>query len=164
MVPMVVKEFVRQRVAPLQRHSRSMWDLAGVEDPMRLQKTSLTAGTLSMVLELLTGESEPADLPGDGCLLYQCSNKTAFMGQMPLLNEWGLLPEGLEGPCENPFFVTLLLHAPQVWRQGGTHGEQLLRVAPEAWRCWGPGDRDSRGPEGGRRRVSTTLCSRGRGS
>ena len=63
-VPMVVKEFVRQRIAPLQRHSRPMWDLAGIEDPMRLQRPSLAAGTLSMVLKLLTGEPEPADLPG----------------------------------------------------------------------------------------------------
>ena len=68
--PMVVKEFVRQRVAPLQRHSRPMWDLASVEDPMRLQRPSLTAGTLSMVLKLLTGDPEHADLLEGGCLLY----------------------------------------------------------------------------------------------
>ena len=109
---MVVKEFVRQRVAPLQRHSRPMWDLAGVEDPMRLQRPSLAAGTLSMVLKLLTGEPEPADLPGGGCLLYLCSNKEAFAGQMPLFDEWGLLPEGLEGPRENPLFVAPLLVDP----------------------------------------------------
>ena len=109
---MVVKEFVRQRVAPLQRHSRPMWDLAGVEDPMRLQRPLLTAGTLSMVLKLLTGVSEPADLPGDGCLLYQCSNKAAFVGQMPLFDESGLLPEGLEGTHENPVSVAPLLLDP----------------------------------------------------
>ena len=66
-----------------------MWDFIGAGDPMRLQKRSLTADTLGMVLKLLTGESEPADLPGGGCLLYLCSNKAAFAGQMPLFNEWG---------------------------------------------------------------------------
>ena len=29
--PMVVKEFVKQRIAPLQRHSRTMWDLQASE-------------------------------------------------------------------------------------------------------------------------------------
>ena len=75
---------------------------------MRLQRTSLAADSLGMVLKLLTGESEPADLPeGGGFLLYLCSNKGAFAGQMPLFYEWGLLPEGLEGPRENPVFVAL---------------------------------------------------------
>ena len=69
---------------------------------MRLQKPSLAADTLSVVLKLLTGEPEPADLPGGGCLLYLCSNKEAFAGQMPLFDEWGLLPEGIEGPARIP--------------------------------------------------------------
>ena len=119
---MVVKEFVRQRIAPLQRHSRPMWDLAGIEDPMRLQRPSLAAGTLSMVLKLLTGDPEPTDLPGGGYLLYLCSNKAAFAGQMPLFDEWGLLPEDLEGPRENPSswlpFYSTLPRVPQVWKQG----------------------------------------------
>ena len=34
--PMVVKEFVRHRVAPLQRHSRPMWALLNSKDHMRL--------------------------------------------------------------------------------------------------------------------------------
>ena len=53
--PMAVKEFFKKRIAPLQRHSRPMWDFTGPGDPMRLQKTSLAADTLSMVLKLLTG-------------------------------------------------------------------------------------------------------------
>jgi len=120
--PMVVKEFVKQRIAPLQRHSHSMWDFTGVGDPIRLQRPSLAADTLGMVLKLLTGEFEPANLPGGGCLLYLCSNKAAFAAQMPLFDEWGLLPEGIEGPRENPVFVAPLLIDPaaraRVWRQG----------------------------------------------
>ena len=68
--PMVVKEFVKQRIAPLQRHSLPMWDFSGAGDPMRLQKLSLAADTIGVVLKLLTGKSELADLPGGGCLLY----------------------------------------------------------------------------------------------
>ena len=103
---------------------------------MRLQRRSLAAGTLSMVLKLLTGEPEPADLPGGGCLLYLCSNKAAFAGQMPLFDEWGLLLEGIEGPRENPVFVAPLLIdptacAPSV-EAGGARLHQLSRAPPEA--------------------------------
>ena len=79
---------------------------------MRLQKSLLAADTLIVVLKLLTGKLEPADLPGGGFLLYLCSNKEAFAGQMPLFDEWGLLPEGIEGPRENPVFVAPLLTDP----------------------------------------------------
>ena len=103
--PMVVKEFVKQRLAPLKRHSRPMWDSTGAGDPMRLQEPSLAADTLSVVLKLLTGESEPADLSKGGCLLYLCSNKEAFVGQMTMFDELGLLPKGIMGPRENPVFV-----------------------------------------------------------
>lgn len=37
-VPMVMKEFLRHCVAPLQRHSRPMWALSGGQDRMRLQE------------------------------------------------------------------------------------------------------------------------------
>ena len=40
-VPMVVREFVRRRVAPLQRHSRPMWDLLSRQDNMRFQEEGL---------------------------------------------------------------------------------------------------------------------------
>ena len=36
--PMVVKEFVRQRIAPLQRHAHPMWDFTCAGDPKRLQQ------------------------------------------------------------------------------------------------------------------------------
>lgn len=144
-MPMVVKEFVRQCIAPLQHHSRPMWDLASSEDSMRLQKPSLPSETLSKVLELLTGESKPADLPGNGCLLYQCSNKVAFMGQMPLFDEWGLRPVGLKGPHENPILMAPLLPDPVVRAPSvgagrctpsaaakGTSGDLAPQGAPEA--------------------------------
>ena len=138
-MPMVVKEFVKQRIAPLQCHARPMWDFTNAEDPMRLQKSSLAADTLSVVLKHLTGEPEPADLPRGGCLLYLCSNKAAFAAQMPLFDEWGLLPEGIEGPRENPVFVAPLLIdpaacAPSV-EAGGARLHQLLRAPTEARLC-----------------------------
>ena len=53
--PMVVKEFVKRRVAPLQRHSRPMWTLLSSQDHMRFQESGLPLGTRQTVLKVLTG-------------------------------------------------------------------------------------------------------------
>ena len=58
-----------------------------------------------MVLELLTGDPMPANLPEEGCLLYCCSNKVEFVKQMTLFDKWGPHRVGLEGPQESPVFV-----------------------------------------------------------
>ena len=62
-----------------------------------------------MVLEVLTGVPLPDDMPRKSCLLYRCLNKATFTEQMPSFDEWGLRPEGLEGPRENPILVVPLL-------------------------------------------------------
>jgi hypothetical protein len=61
--PMVVKEFIQCRIAPLQRHSRPMWTFSGSRDPMRLHVPVLPPEALRTVLEFL----------------YCCSNKVEFM-------------------------------------------------------------------------------------
>ena len=100
--PMVVKEFVKQRIAPLQRHSRPMWDLAGVEDPMRLQRPSLAAGTLSMVLKLLTGEPEPTDLPGVAAFSICARTRRPSLRRCLCSMSGGCLPRALMGPARTP--------------------------------------------------------------
>ena len=60
------------------------------------------------MLELLTGDPMPANLPEEGCLLYYYSNKAEFVRKMPLFDEWGPHPVGLEGPREIPVFVAPL--------------------------------------------------------
>ena len=78
---MVAREFIRRRIAPLQCHSRPMWTFTGPKDPMRLQETSLPAMTLGAVLELLTSNPAPAELPAKaGLLLYHCSDTEDFVG------------------------------------------------------------------------------------
>ena len=64
-----------------------------------------------MVLEVLTGNPSPGDMPQEGSLLYLCSNRVEFTGQMPSFDEWGLRPVGLVGPRENPIVVAPLLTA-----------------------------------------------------
>jgi hypothetical protein len=126
--PMVVREFVRRRIAPLQRHSRPMWTFFGKTDSIRLQVPSLPPKTLGAMLKLLTGDPAPAALPEDGSLLYNCSNKESFLKLVPPCDEWGLRPKGLVGPRENPILVTPMLghlaaYAPDADVEGRTPQE-----------------------------------------
>ena len=41
-------------------------------------------------------------------MLYLCQNRGDFVNQMPIFDEWGSCPAGLEGPRENPVVVTTL--------------------------------------------------------
>ena len=125
--PMVMKEFIRRRVAPLQCHSRPMWALSGSADRTRLQESGLPLEARRTVLAVLTADPSLADMPQEGCLLYRCSNRVEFSKQMPPFDEWGLRPTGLEGPRENPVFVILLLSAST---------ELTPRVDAGGERCW----------------------------
>ena len=73
--PMVVKEFIKRQIAPLQRHSRPMWTLLSSQDHMRFQEEGLPLTTWQMVLAVLTGAPLPDDMPRKSCLLYHCKNK-----------------------------------------------------------------------------------------
>ena len=106
---MVVKEFVQRRVAPLKRHSRPMWTLLSSQDHMRFRESGLLLVTRRTVLKVLTGVFLLVELPGKNCLLYRCKNKDEFVKDMPLFDEWGSRPIGLEGPRENPVVVVPFL-------------------------------------------------------
>ena len=69
---------------------------------MRLHESGLPLEAQQTVLEILTGDPSPANMPEEGCLLYCCLNKVDFARQMPPFDEWRLCPAGLEGPRENP--------------------------------------------------------------
>ena len=103
--PMVVKEFVKRRVASLQRNSRPMWDLLSSQDHMRFQDKGLPLTMRQTVLMVLSGVPLPDDMPRKSCLLYCCENKDEFAASMPSFDEWGLRPIGLVGPRGNPVDV-----------------------------------------------------------
>ena len=109
--PKVVREFLLCRVAPLQRHSRRMWDFAGRGDRMRLQEEDLAPEVLRTVLWVLTGDPSPGSLRSGGVLLYLCSGRADFVKQMPSFDEWGLRPASLIGRRENPVVVVVLFAA-----------------------------------------------------
>ena len=75
----VVREFLLCRIAPLQRHSRWMWDFMGHKDRMRLQEEDLAPEALQTVLRVLTGDPSPDSLRSNGVLLYLCSNRADFV-------------------------------------------------------------------------------------
>src|SRR4051812_16800661 len=108
-VPKVVKEFLLRRIAPLQRHSRRMWAFSGRGDRMRLQEEDLPPEVLRTVLLILTGAPNPGNIQRGGALLYLRQNRDDFVNQMPIFDEWGLHPTGLQGPRQNPVMVTALL-------------------------------------------------------
>jgi hypothetical protein len=130
--PMVVREFIAQRIAPLLRHSRPMWTFSGPEDPMRLQVPSLPPETLRAVLERLTGDPVPATIPEGNSLLYTRLNSEAFVKIMPLFDEWGLRPKGLVGPRENPVLVVPIHAEPAAPTPDAGAGGCALPDAPEA--------------------------------
>ena len=137
--PMVVKEFIRRRVAPLQPHSRPMWTLSGGKDRMRLHGSGLPLEVQQTVLEILTGDWSPANMPEEGCLLYCFSNRVEFGRQMPPFNEWGLRPVVLVGPRENPIIVVPFLAPapilPQEWTLGGKHCRRPVARVPRCRCC-----------------------------
>ena len=120
--PMVVKEFVKRRVAPLQRHSCPMWDLLSSQDHMRFQEKGLPLATRQTVLTVLSGVPLPDDMPRNSCPLYCCENKAAFAASMPSFDKWGLHPIGLVGPRENPVVVVPFLAIGAGLAQGGGAG------------------------------------------
>ena len=71
----VVKEFLRCRIAPLQRHPHRMWDFAGQKDRMQLEEGVLAPEVLKTVLRVLVGDPSPGSLRHDGALLYLCSGR-----------------------------------------------------------------------------------------
>lgn len=124
--PKVVREFLLCRVAPLQRHSRRMWDFAGRGDRMRLQKEDLAPEVLQTVLWVLTGDPSPGSLQSGGVLLYLCSGRADFVKQMPSFNEWGLRPAGLTGPRKNPVVVVVPPTAPSGPSLGDRAGREPM--------------------------------------
>ena len=127
--PKVVKEFLLRRIAPLQRHSRRMWAFSGRDDRMRLQEEDLMPEVRRTVLLILTGDPNPGSIQQGGALLYLCQNMGDFVNQMPIFDEWGPRPAGLQGPHENPVMVTAL---PVGQGDSSSSGGAGRHEAPEA--------------------------------
>ena len=119
---MVVRDFLVVRTASLQRHSQPMWTLSKWGDPMCLQRKPLPPETLHKMLLLLVGE-----VPGV-CSAYATPlclapvSGRAYAEKMPRFDAWGLLPEGISGPRDNPLEVVPGLTSPSFLRATNTSG------------------------------------------
>ena len=71
---MIVKEFMMQRLAPLQAHSRPIWELMGDDDKLRLCSGMLPSTDLDLTSSILL-EMMPADLPVAHLPLYRRPDK-----------------------------------------------------------------------------------------
>ena len=122
---MVMKEFLRRRVAPLQRHSQLMCALSIGPDRMMLKELELPLEARRTMLEVLAGNPSPGDMPPGGCLLYGCSNRVEFVGQMPPSMNGACIQSALKGLARtlSPWFPSLppAPNLPQEWMQGGEH-------------------------------------------
>ncbi|KAE8776992.1 hypothetical protein D1007_50273 [Hordeum vulgare] len=140
---MVVREFICQRIAPLQRHSRPMWAYARPSDSMGTQAAPFSYDVPHELLRRLTSRS-PDELPRDGQPLYRLKALKDLTAKISLFYEWGLLPEAKEHsqgtvppgvrPHEDP---------DRVAASGIMEGDAPAPIPPTMARGWaGDGDDD----------------------
>ena len=101
----IVREYLEQRLAPLQGHSNPIWLCAGLAEPMRLDATPLCETTVAKMCGILTKVPTPALLTGRVRPLYRwpAVERDAIIGRMPIFDRWGPLAEGSELREDNPY-------------------------------------------------------------
>lgn len=104
--PMAVKEYLWWHIAPHQEHSWPMWEYTGAKDTMSLHASGLKPEELEGALATLLG-SLAEDPPEDALPQYRYREMVELVDVMPLLDLWGLLPDGHVGPRENPLTMVL---------------------------------------------------------
>ncbi|KAE8771191.1 hypothetical protein D1007_56974 [Hordeum vulgare] len=88
---MIVNEFLVQRLAPLQAHSRPLWDNQLGHDMLRLRSHDLPTQELKRVMTTQLG-GEPGDLPAALGPLYCLDDRADLIAVLPVFDERGLLP------------------------------------------------------------------------
>ena len=95
---MIVKEFLTECMAPLQSHSRPLWDYQGSNDNLRLQSARITPEELNRVVKILLN-GDLGDLPEAYAPQYCCDDRADLVAKMPVFDELWLPPaEGLGSP------------------------------------------------------------------
>ena len=72
----------------------------------------------------MTGDPSSGSVRHAGALLYLCSGRAEFTMKMPHFDEWGLHPDNLVGPHENPAAVSPFPTANIDLASGGGAGRQ----------------------------------------
>ena len=89
---MVVAEFLRRRLAPLQAHEKAMWNYSGRHDEMRLRNERLRSELFNQMMSLLFGTVWDTQLPVGVTPLY-CLGAKWRHEDMPSFDEMGPIPE-----------------------------------------------------------------------
>lgn len=98
---MVVAEFLRQRVAPLQHHSAGMGALNSCRASLRLELAWLPPDAVAAAVGLLLGARQVPPLPSMATLLYDVPEAADTLGRMPHFDRWRACPRGTmrDNPC-----------------------------------------------------------------
>ncbi|KAE8818246.1 hypothetical protein D1007_04124 [Hordeum vulgare] len=96
---MIVKEFLAERLAPLQAHSRPLWDYQFGDDKLRLWSQDLPTKELNRVIATLLG-GELGDLPEALGPLYCLVDRADLIVALPVFDERGLFPAEGSGSVE----------------------------------------------------------------
>ncbi|KAE8795339.1 hypothetical protein D1007_29768 [Hordeum vulgare] len=79
---MIVKEFLAQRLVPLQAQSRPLWDYQLGEDKLRLRSQDLSTKELNKVVPTLLG-GYPGDMPEALGPLYRLDDRANLIATFP---------------------------------------------------------------------------------
>ncbi|KAI5012382.1 hypothetical protein ZWY2020_024516 [Hordeum vulgare] len=96
---MIVKGFLPQRLAPIQAHSKLIWDYHAGDDKLRLLSQDLPTKKKSRVVAILMG-GDPGDLPEALGPLYHLDDRADVIFGLPVFDERGLLPIEGSAPVE----------------------------------------------------------------
>ena len=94
---MLIREFLKQRVVPLQDRPRPLWKLGGDDDKICLRRDPLPEEELNKVLLYLTGK-DPSDPPEDWLPLYCRDDAEEVVAAMPVFDELGFVRLGSSLP------------------------------------------------------------------
>ncbi|KAE8820453.1 hypothetical protein D1007_01601 [Hordeum vulgare] len=102
---MIVKEFLAQRLAPLQAQSRPLWEYRAGDDELWLRSRDFPTHDLSRAVVILLG-GDPGGLLEALGPLYRRDDRADLVAMMPVFNERGLLPAEGSSPVEVSSGVT----------------------------------------------------------
>ncbi|KAE8788791.1 hypothetical protein D1007_37155 [Hordeum vulgare] len=88
---MIVKEFLAQRLAPLQAHYTPLWDYRVGDDELRLRSQDFPNEELNRAMAILLG-GDPCDMPEDLGPLYHLDDRADLIAELLVFDERGIFP------------------------------------------------------------------------
>ncbi|KAE8797051.1 hypothetical protein D1007_27837 [Hordeum vulgare] len=96
---MIVTEFLAQRLATLQAHSRRLWGYRTGDEELRLWSQDFPTDELSRIVAILLG-GNLGEFPEALGPLYRLDHRADMITRLPVFDEHGLFPTAGSGPVE----------------------------------------------------------------